>query len=504
MNAPASSGKGPGKGGQTAMNLDKPLRRVSVFALLLILALMINVNYIQGSQAEKLKTDDLNSRQFADVFNRDRGAILAGGETLASSRVSGKSNPKYRRDYKDGRIFSPVTGFFAATGGKSGLEVAYSSLLDGQDKRLSARRWFDSFIGKPTKGANVETTIDPKAQRVAYNALRSSTERRAAAVVMDIETGAIKVLASYPSYDPQDVAPQSGESGGKRLQQLDKATFKPLVNKALNETFPPGSSFKTVVAATAMTNDGLDVNSTVDTGPLILPESRRPLPNSHDGGACAGVATLIAAYAESCNTTFGRLALDMGATTLNRGAGKFGFGKKIEVEPDLLSAESDVPTKEPNGARLGGDNLGRSGIGQANVRVTPLQMAMVAAAVADNGRIMKPYLVDKVRADDQSELYSADPTEFGQAISGGVAGQLKQMMREVVTSGTATNLGGQGIAGKTGTAETGNPYNSRWFVGYSPIENPKYAFAVVTEGPGAAAGTAGPVAATIMQAVRSK
>jgi peptidoglycan glycosyltransferase len=487
------------------MNLDKPIRRVSIFALLLILALMVNVNYIQGGQADKLKTDPLNSRQFADVFNRDRGAILAGGETLASSRESGKNNPKYRRDYKEGLVFSPVTGYLAATGGKSGLEVAYSSLLDGQDKRLSARRWFDSFIGKPTKGANVETTIDPKAQRVAYNALKNSTTRRAAAVVIDIRTGAIKVLASYPSYDPEDVAPQTGDKGTKRLQQLDKqAAFKPLVNKALNETFPPGSSFKTVVAATGMAGGGLTLDSTVDTGPLILPESRRPLPNSHDGGACAGSASLLNAYAESCNTAFGRMALDMGATALSQGAAKFGFGKPVEVEPDLLSAASEVPTKEPNGARLGGDDLGRSGIGQANVRATPLQMAMVACAVANKGEIMKPFLVDKVRADDQSELYNASPEQFTQAMSANVADQLKQMMAEVVNSGTAANLAGRGIAGKTGTAETGNPYNSRWFVGYSPIENPKYAFAVVTEGPGAAAGTAGPVAANIMQAVRSK
>jgi peptidoglycan glycosyltransferase len=488
------------------MNMDKPIRRVTIFALLLIVALMINVNYIQGSQAENLQKDRLNNRQYLDVFNRDRGAILAGGETLASSKESGKSNPKYERDYKDGVIFSPVTGLFAGTGTKSGIELAYSSLLDGQDKRLSAKRWFDSFIGKPTKGANVETTIDPKAQRTAYSALKGSTTRRAAAVVMDIKTGAIKVLASYPSYDPQQVAPQTGDKGAKQLDVLDtKADFKPLVNKALNETFPPGSSFKTVVAATGIADKGLNTGSTVDTGQLILPESRRPLPNSHDGGACAGSATLINAYAESCNTTFGRMALDLGAPALNQGAAKFGFGRPVEVEPDLLSAASDVPTKEPNGAPLGGDNLGRSGIGQANVRATPLQMAMVASAVANNGRIMKPYLVDKVRADDQSELYSASPKLFAQAMSSNVADQLQQMMRAVVTNGTATNLNGQNIAGKTGTAETGNAANnSRWFVGFSPVQSPRYAFAVVTEGPGAAAGSAGPVAATIMRAVRAQ
>ncbi|MCW2901599.1 MAG: penicillin-binding protein transpeptidase [Streptosporangiaceae bacterium] len=488
------------------MNMDKPIRRVTIFALLLIVALMVNVNYIQGSQAEKLQKDPLNTRQYADVFNRDRGAILAGGETLAASKDSGKSNPKYQRDYKDGVIFSPVTGFFAATGGKSGVELAYSSLLDGQDKRLSAKRWFDSFIGKPTKGANVETTIDPKAQRVAYAALKGTTSRRAAAVVIDAKTGAIKVLASYPSYDPQEVSPQTGDKGSRRLGRLDKKTdFNPLVNKALNETFPPGSAFKTVVAAAGMSAKGLNTGSTVDTGQLILPESHHPLPNSHDGGACAGSATLINAYAESCNTTFGRMALDLGATALNQGAGKFGFGKAIPVEPDLHSAASDVPTKEPNGAPLGGDNLGRSGIGQANVRATPLQMAMVASAVVDNGTVMKPYLVEKVRTDDQSELYSATHQVFSRAMSPGIAAELKQMMAAVVQSGTAMNLRGQGIAGKTGTAETGNAANnSRWFVGYSPVQNPRYAFAVVTEGPGPGADAAGPVAASIMRAVRGR
>jgi peptidoglycan glycosyltransferase len=340
---------------------------------------------------------------------------------------------------------------------------------------------------------------------VAYRELKASTLHRAAAVVIDVKTGAIKVLASYPSYDPQEIAPQTGDKGAKRIERLDKADFKPLVNKALNETFPPGSAFKTVVSATGMATRGMNIGTSVDTGPLILPESHQPLPNSHDHGACGSTATLLNAYAESCNTTFGRLALQMGSSALSQGAAKFGFGQRIPVEPDLKSAASDVPTLEPNNAPLGGDNLGRSGIGQANVRATPLQMAMVASAVANNGTIMKPYLVEKVRTDDQSELYSATHREFAQAMSPGIAGELKQMMAAVVDHGTATNLRGQGITGKTGTAETGDPSNnSRWFVGCSPVQNPRYAFAVVTEGPGDAATHAGPVAAAIMQAVRAK
>ncbi|HEX2313377.1 MAG TPA: penicillin-binding transpeptidase domain-containing protein [Thermomonospora sp.] len=485
--------------------MDKPLRRVTIFALLLIVALMVQVNYIQGGQAEDLQTDPLNNRQFLDVFKRPRGKIIAGSETLVySQQPEGEEN--YSRFYKDGPIFAPVTGFF--NGGAGGIELAYNSLLDGRDKRITNQRWFDQFIGKKAIGADVEATIDPKAQRTAYQALKSSTNRRAGAAVIDLRTGAIKVLASYPSFDPNEVAPQRGLKGGQRLQQLEnqKGVIKPLVDNAMSQTFPPGSSFKTVVAALMMENEGLDQNSTVFTGKYALPESGRELPNSHDTGDCAGQAPLLGAFAESCNTTFAKAAVDMGIQKLHDGSAEFGFGKRIEVEPDLFSAASDVPVKDPvTGNPTGGDDVGRSGIGQANVRATPLQMAMVACAVANNGRIMKPYLVQRVRAADQEVLYEADPEQFARPIEENTADQLKNMMAAVVSQGTATNLQNMNIAGKTGTAETGvAAYNSRWFVGYAPIERPRYAFAIVTEGPGSAASSAGPVAGTIMRAVLSR
>ncbi|RAY14644.1 hypothetical protein DPM19_12850 [Actinomadura craniellae] len=491
------------------MNMDKPLRRVTIFALLLIMALMINVNYIQGSQAESLQTDRLNNRQFLDVFNRPRGKIIAGNLTLAESEESGLSNPKYARNYTKGLIYSPVTGFFAATGGQSKLELAYNSLLDGRDRRITHQRWFDAFIGRAPKGADIYTTIKPKAQERAYEVLKGSTSQRAGAAVIDIRTGAIVVLAGFPSFDPQKVAPQTGTKGGQLLNQLDAdKRLKPLLDKAMNDTFFPGSSFKTVVAALAMEQKGLNKNSSVFTGQLLLPESNRPLPNSHDGGACAGQAPLIQAFAESCNTTFAQMALDMGVDELAREAGKFGFGKPIEVEPDLLGQQSDVPVEvtDPQTGekrKVGRDDTARSGIGQGSVQATPLQMAMTAAAVANKGKIMKPYLVQKVQdGEDQTVFYEARPREFAQPIKEDTADQLKDMMAAVVTSGTATNLRPFNIAGKTGTAETGiGNTNHRWFVGYAPMNNPRYAFAVVTVGPGSAGGTAGPLAGQIMRAV---
>ncbi|MQY05156.1 peptidoglycan D,D-transpeptidase FtsI family protein [Actinomadura macrotermitis] len=494
------------------MNMDKPVRRVAIFGLLLFFALMAQVNYVQGSQADKLRNDPNNTRRFADVFNSPRGQIIAGGQVLAESQPTHKDNPKYGRTYKEGVVFSPVVGFF--NGGAGKVELAYNSLLGGTDKRITHQRWFDAFIGKKPEGANVELALNTQAQRTAYRVLKGGTSRRAGAAVIDIKTGAVVVLASASTgtdFDPNEVAPQKGTEGGKRLVELDKAkgTIKPLIDNAMSQTFPPGSSFKIVTAALGMEDLGLDSSSNQNTGPLLLPESHQPLPNSHDGGSCAGSASLIDAFAESCNTSFGRLGLELGIDRLSEGAKRFGFGRKVRLEPDLYAATSDVPkeTRDLSGkvTPTGQDGTARSGIGQENVRATPLQMAMVASAVANNGKIMQPYLVQRVRAKDQSELYSAQPKEFGQAIKPGTASQLRDMMRQVVSKGTATNLQGQNIAGKTGTAEQGggNP-NARWFVGFGPIENPRYAFAVITEGSGDGAHGAGPLAASIMAQVLKK
>ncbi|GAA2311037.1 penicillin-binding protein 2 [Actinomadura luteofluorescens] len=493
------------------MNMDKPVRRVAIFALLLFFGLMAQVNYVQGSQAEDLRTDARNSRQYADVFNSPRGQISAGGEVLVTSKETGKDNPKYGRTYKDGAIFAPITGYF--NGNATQVERAYNSLLGGKDTRITQQRWFDTFIGKKAEGANVELTIDPQAQRTAYEQLKAGTAqgRRGGAVVIDVKTGAVKVAASWPSFDPNEVAPQTGEKGGKRLEQLDKGdgVVKPLVDNALSQTFPPGSSFKAVVSAIGMQKLGLNSSSTVDTGQLILPESGRPLPNSHDTGNCGGAAPLRGAFAESCNTSFAKMALSMGIQELHDGAARFGFGKHVQLEPDMYAAESDVPVSikdaKGNTIETGKDGTARSGIGQENVRATPLQMALVACSIANSGKIMNPYVVQKVRAKDQSELYNASPKEFGEAMSGDQAGQLEDMMRAVVSEGTAKNLAGRRIAGKTGTAEQGpgNP-NANWFVGFSPVENPRYAFAVMVEAPGSGAANAGPVAGAIMAKVLQK
>ena len=230
--------------------MNKPLRRVAIAALTLLAILMINVNYIQGSQADKLKNDPLNARQFAEQFQHNRGPIVAGGVTLAESKKIKGDKKDYQRIYHNGELYSPVTGFMSVFN-RTGIEGAENGLLDGTDKRLTVRNWFDMLVGKKPAGATVQTTIVPKAQQVAYDGVRRQTLRRGAAVAIDVKTGAILAMASYPSYDTNLVATHDSAKATKAAARLEKATGKPMLNKAMNETFAPGSSFKIVDSAAA-------------------------------------------------------------------------------------------------------------------------------------------------------------------------------------------------------------------------------------------------------------
>ncbi|MFB9831857.1 peptidoglycan D,D-transpeptidase FtsI family protein [Actinoallomurus acaciae] len=479
--------------------MNKPLRRVAIAALTLLVILMINVNYIQGSQADKLKSDPLNNRQFTAQWQHNRGPITAGGVTLASSKKINKK--EYQRVYRQGALYSPITGFLSPFN-RTGIEGGYNGLLDGTDKRLTVRNWFDMLVGKKAAGATVQTSIVPKAQQAAYDGIRQATisGRRGAAVAIDVKTGAILAMASFPSYDTNDLATHDSAKAAKASTQLQGQKGNPMLNKAMNETFPPGSSFKIVDTATALESGGMNANSPFDASEFHLPESGQTLHNADgDEQKCNGSPQLIQSFAASCNSTFARLAGTLGQDKLLAQAKKFGFDKPFQVEPGMSSASALYPTKP-----MGGDKLAMSGIGQGDVTVTPLQMAMVAQAVANNGKQMKPYLVKRVTAPDQSELATAQEQVLGQPISANTASQLQEMMRQVVQSGTAASVvGGQDIAGKTGTAETGNGYYDDWFVGFAPQHNPKVAFAVVTEGSEQSSGAqnSAPTALRIVQAV---
>lgn len=462
-------------------------------AITAIIAIMVNVTWIMAFQSDGLRQDSRNARQFNRQYERDRGAILAGDVRLAYS-TQADDGKTYDRHYREGEIFSPVTGYFGSFS-KTGLESAMNGVLDGTDGRVSVRGLVDWITGELPKGGDVHTTIVPRAQRVAYRQLGASTGRQAAAVAVNTETGAIEVMASYPSYDPEDIAVRDSAAAGAALQRLEGAAGAPLLNKATRELYPPGSSFKIVTAAAALAN-GIAEDGTVPAGSSYrLPNTSTTIGNSHDAGPCAlARTTLINAFAQSCNTTFAEVgAEEVGNAGMREQSAAFGYGTRFEYAPGLRAVASDFPDTDAAQTALASYGQG------ANV-ATVLQMALVAAAVVNDGVVMRPYLVDRVTVRG-STLEETEPAELGRAVTAARAAELRQMMAAVVSEGTATNLQGRGVAGKTGTADVdGAAYNDRWFVGYGT--SGPHAIAVMTQGDGYGGTAAGPIVADIAQALR--
>ncbi|WP_243716835.1 penicillin-binding transpeptidase domain-containing protein [Actinomadura darangshiensis] len=460
-------------------------------------ALLANITYVQGFEAQNLRDDSLNARQFEDRFKIDRGPIVADGERLAWSQ--GVDDERYQRHYKDGAAFAPVTGYFSVFA-QTGLESAENHFLDGTDDRLATSNLVDKLIGKHVPGGTVEATVNVKAQRVAYDALKASGARRAAAVVLDAETGAILVLASTPSYDPGDVSTLDRDKAVKAFDRLGDEPLKPLLDKAAYEVFPPGSTFKTVVAASAL-EAGASEDTRVRAGRSYRPPGAGQAINNDAGdigGSCdLKQIALIEAYAQSCNTTFAYMGAEKpGNDAVHAQAGKFGFGGRIEFADGLTSAPSSFPkTDQPSLSALGS-------IGQGSTVASPLQMAMVAAGVLNDGEVMRPHLVDKLRAPDGSTVDTISPERMSRALSSGQAKQMRDLMKAVVERGTGKSLKGTSIlGGKTGTADVeGASYNDRWFIGFGPRDDPKYAVAVMTEASGYGI-ESGPIAAKIVDAL---
>ena len=500
------------------MSMNDQLKRVALVGLVLIAILMINANYIQAFQAKDLQNHALNNRKSQGIFLRFRGDIYSADKTkLAFSEPlnPGNSKTKYQRKYaQNGEVFTPITGYFSSTLSKGGVELSFDSILDGRDERQTATSWIRTLAGEKPLGGNVYTTVDAKAQQVAYQRLTAQGPIRAAAVVIEAETGAVKVAAGFPSFDPNTIADiQKLNTVSENLNKLTANKNQPLVNKAYGELFPPGSSFKTVVAAAFLSQNGNSKDSQVPA-PREIPTGGGVIGNSHNDHICGQPSSpLIGTFAQSCNTTSALRGVDdslLGNEAVRAQSEKFGFYNKIPIEDDLTAPPSEYPHNVQNR-----DEILRGSFGQGETKATPLQMAMVAAAIANGGNMMKPYLVDKAVArvegdngkpEEAGTIYDSDETSLGKPISGDVAGQLQDMMREVVATGTATNLQGRNIAGKTGTTELTATRGGAWFLGFAPADKPKYGFVVFIEGSTEIFGatSAGPIAADIIDALNKK
>ncbi len=480
--------------------MNGTLKRAALACLVMFGLLMVNVNYLGAVRSEELQTDSRNARAFFARYANDRGWITANnGKVTLAKTVDTGGTFRFERKYPDGKMYAHVLGFFAPESAR-GIELAENRYLDGSHPDLLVRRAVDFISSKPPKGASVDLTINPKAQEAAYNALRG---KRGAVVALDPRTGAILTMVSMPTYDPNDLAAPNKATVAKAYNKLDKDDTEPLLNRATDKTYPPGSTYKVVTAAAYLGDDSsAGPGTTVDAPQVLdLPDTTVGLPN-YGGAACGGgQVTLQYALERSCNTPFAKIGMQLGWEKMRDQAAKFGVGETISTPLDV--AKSDMGPQEELAA------LAQASIGQRNNQMTPLQMAMIAAGIANGGEVMKPYLVNKITGPDGGELESADPSELSEAVGTDVADKLKQMMIAVVQQGTATaaQLPGITVAGKTGTAEAGNaPAPHAWFIGFAPADNPKVAICVFVEsgsaGNDATGGhTAAPIAHDVLQAV---
>jgi peptidoglycan glycosyltransferase len=470
--------------------VNAPLRKVAISILVLFTLLIINVNYIQVVRSDELRKNTGNTRQLAEEYSRERGSIVVAGTEVALSTPT-DDRLKYLRQYPAAELFAPVTGYYSVVYNSTGIEKAENDLLAGSDPRLTLRRIADLFTGRDPAGGNVELTLDPAVQQAAMTGLEGVT---GAVVALDPSTGAILGLASTPSFDPNQLS--SHDPAAIRAYR-ESLTDDQLTNQAISQRYSPGSIFKVVVSAAALaTGDYTPETPIPAPDVLTLPGTSTTMEN-FDGESCNGGADqpLIDALTISCNTAFAQLGIDLGEESVRDMAEAFGideqgFEMPLKVAPSKLGdIENDA-------------QLAVSSIGQQDVQLTPMQAAMIAAAVANRGTLMKPYLVSQVQAPDLTVIDKTDPEEMSQPVSEEVAGQLTEMMTSVVNNGTGrrARIDGVQVAGKTGTAENSADDHS-WFIGFAPADDPKIAVAVfVRNGAGTGGDISAPIAKNVIQA----
>lgn len=489
--------------------MNRALRRISLACLVMFVLLLINVNYLQGFEANSLVNKPGNGRTFSQQFQYQRGSIItADNKTIAASRVV-KGVYKYQRYYPHGTVYAPVTGYdsiFSATG----IEQAENRQLSGSDPALAVHNLLDLVTGKPKKGATVQLTINSAAQEAAYKALKASG-LPSGLVAINPQTGAILALASYPTFNPNAYA----TFNGKRLNRVSAANesskSQPLQNRAIGVTFPPGSTFKVVTSSTAFSTGKYTPDTRVYAPTnLKLPDTSNQLINFDNEGCNDGSnptgngkVPLIFAFTASCNTVFGALGEKLGGSALHTQAGLFGMNDPNLTIPLQVAQSNYPPVSDPALTAY-------SAIGQYNDTVTPLQEAMFAAAIANHGTLMKPYLVQKVTAADLTPLDSASPTVLHQTVTPSVAAQVTRIMTSVTQSPSGTAhisaglpAAGVVIAAKTGTAQNGinnSGLDDAVFTAFAPANNPQIAIGVIVKGGGLGADASAPIAVQVIKA----
>jgi peptidoglycan glycosyltransferase len=490
--------------------VERQIRRLGAGLLALFLLLFAQINYIQVFAADRLENNPANAlRQLRAEYSVDRGEILAadGTTVLASSRRS-SGDLKYQRRYPLGPRYAHITGFYSFVFGRSELEQAYNEYLAGEAAELLPQTLADLVLGRDKRGATIVTTIVPELQEAAEQAAAAQSGNVAVAAI-DPATGDVLALVSEPTFDPNPLASQDPEVVRSTWDELNEDPDKPLLSRANDELFPPGSSFKIVTASAALEN-GFGPDSTwPNPRELDLPLTDATLEN-FGGSHCSGGAstiTLASALQQSCNVTFGEIGLRLGADRLAEQAREYGFTP--EAGEDLIPF--DIPLVSgvfPDAVTFEGRDpaVAVSAIGQQDVATNPLHMALVAGAIGNGGVMMRPRLVTEVRDPSGRVVAELGPEVFSEPLAPQNAAALTAMMVSVVDAGTGTaaRIAGVSVAGKTGTAQHGEGEAPHaWFVSFAPAGAPQVAVAVIVLDGGSLGdeATGGQIAAPIARAV---
>jgi penicillin-binding protein A len=451
--------------------VNRPIRRVAVLVMVLFALLLANGTYLSVFQQPSLNAEPTNRRAREAEFDQNRGPILAGNTPVAYSEPS-NDRFKYQRVYRSPKQYAPITGFFSYDHANDGLEASYNTELAGTADSLFVRRMLDLITNQRQQGATIQTTIDPQVQQAAFDALG---DQKGAAVALDPKTGAVLAMVTSPSYDPNRIADHDVEAADEAYQELINADGNPMANRAAREIYPPGSTFKLVTAAAAL-ESGLTPDTMVPSPDKYTPGAGQPIYNENQGSCGGKKITLTRALEVSCNTAFAQLGNQVGEDALREQAEAFGFNSRHLS--DLNGAASRFPED------LDEALLAQTAIGQYDVAASPLQMAMVAAAIGNEGAVMEPYIVSEIRSNDLQVLDRTRPNKVADAMTPEDADELKQMMVSVVENGTGTSaqISGVDVGGKTGTAQWDpdrKPY--AWFTALAPAADPQIAVAVMIE-----------------------
>ena len=478
--------------------MDRQLKRVTIAVMLMFLALFTSTTIITVFQVDSLNADSRNVRTLYDSYSAERGPILVNGQAIAESKPAADKY-KFQRVYANPQLYSAVTGYFTLNQGNTGVEGALNSYLSGTANDQFLTKVNSILTGQKPKGGSVSLTIDPKVQQVAWDALGNNS---GAVVALNPRTGAILAMVSKAAYDPNLLASHNSNDVISAYQKLLADPTKPLVNRAISgDLYYPGSVFKLVTTSAALDSGKYKPEDTFPNPSTLTLTGTSTNINNAEGGSCGGQATVSIADALrlSCNIPMAQLGAALGGEELKKYASAYGYGQKLSIPMRVTPSIYNV-----------GDTaqVQLSAFGQFEDRVTPLQVAMTSAAIANGGSLMQPTLIKQIAAPDLTVIQPFQQSVFSQPITPATSATMTKLMVNNVSNGAASNarISGVDVAGKTGTAQNGDgrPY-TLWFTGFAPANDPQVAVAVVVEN-GTSFGNvvAAPIARKVIEAVLGK